>query len=270
MSSQVYPNASVSLVVGADIVEPGTGRTIPGNGAQEFVDPAWGAQRVIQRPLDYTLGGQLLGHYRAVAFASGINGLTAAQIVQSIRFVDPAAVGSAPSRYLVLLRYAACLEVLTAITTAPVFDLQSFVFRGSTGASSGTASTTLTLSGNNQKARVTMGSALLANGEVRTAQGAAQPLTASAGKTNDSAPFGAAVFGVLFDTSATGTAVLVSPGAAVTPGGWQDLYSLSSPYSHPIVLANNDGIETQVITANNAAGTVKYGFLLEWAEVTFF
>ena len=64
--------------------------------------------------------------------------------------------------------------------------------------------------------------------------------------------------------------MLVSPGAAITPGSWQDLYSINSPYQHPQVFAANEGIETQVITANNATGTVKYLFLIEWAEVIVF
>lgn len=255
-------------LVGGDTVAPSTGQVFPGLEEKLFVEPAWNAARVAMRPLDYAHLGQLLGHYRAVAFASGVNGLTAAQIIQSIRWVDL----NSPSRYMVPLRFAVSLEVLTAVTAAPVFDLQSFVFRGSTGNSSGAGSTTLTLTGNNQKQRVGMGPTILGSGggEIRTAQGAAQPITASAGKTNDSAPFGAAFFGCLFDGTATGVAVKVWPGAAVTPGSWQDLYKIDSQYSHPIVLANNEGIETQVITANNADGTVKYGFLLEWAEVLCF
>ncbi len=224
-----------------------------------LVDSTFQAGRTSTRPLEYGT----LGHYRAVTFSGAVNTISAAGILASLWWADA-------TRFFVLERLSMQLEVLTAITAAPVFDAQAFVFRGATAASSGSGSSVLSGSGDKQKARKTMSSMILTQaGELRTI-GTTTAITAVAGKTNDSAPIGAATWGCLFDTSATGTAVLVSPGAAITPGGWQDLYAVTNPYQHPLVLSQNEGIEVQVITANNTSGTVKYAFLWEWAEVSSF
>lgn len=210
---------------------------------------------VVLRPFDTGLG-----HYRAISLAAAVNGLTAGQIIASLTW-------RAPSPFFVLTRLSAQFEVLTAITTACVLDLKAFVFRGASAVASGTGSTTLTLTGNNQKMKSSMAATQFsAFGEIRTAQGAAQPITAAASKVNDGAPFGWASFGTLFDTSGTGTAVLVKPGAAVTPGGWNDLYTYTPGTQHPLVLGSGEGIEIQVHTANNTDGTVTYAFLWEWIE----
>lgn len=223
-------------------------------------DPTHLASRVSVRPLEYKNGSQILGHYRAVTFSGAVASISAAGILASLRWADA-------SRYFVLQRLAANIEVLTAITTAPVFDLAAFVFRGSTGNATGSGSSTLTGGANNQKNLVNMSGTLLtaSGGELRTI-GTTTALTAAAGKTNDGAPFGAAFLPVISAVTATGTAVAVPVGAAYN-SGWTNLYSIDSPYQHPIVLGVNEGIEVQVITANNTTGTVKYGFLWEWAEV---
>ncbi len=229
-------------------------------------DPLWSAGRVSQRPLDYTTtvpGSSIAGtgHYRAVAYSGAAAVLSTTDIIASLRWTDA-------NRYFVLTRLAMNVEVLTNVTVAPVFDAAAYVFRGSTGNASGTNSTTLTLTGDNNKDRKTMAASLFGNsGEIRTI-GTTVKLTACAGKTNDSAPFGSAYWGGLYNSSSTGTAVLLTVGAAIN-GGTQDLFAVG-PYTHPIVLQANEGIEVQIITANNTAGTVKYGFLWEWAEVAAF
>lgn len=218
-------------------------------------DITYQAIRTSARPIEHGANG----HYRAVTFSGAVNSISGAGILASLWWNDP-------TRKFVLTRLAMNIEVLTAITAAPVFDAAAFVTRGITAASSGSGSSTLTGTGNSQKAQVGMASSLLvgSGGELRTV-GTTTALTAAAGKTNDASPFGAAFWGCLFDSSATGTAVLVSPGAAITPGGFQDLFALG-PYNHPIVLSADEGIEIQAITANNTTGTVKYGFLWEWTE----
>jgi hypothetical protein len=238
----------------------------PAGGVPQIIDPSGGA-RINLRPLDYTISpnptAAVLGHYRAITFSGACNTITAGLILASLRWADP-------SRLFVLTRLAMAIEVLTAITAAPVFDAQAFIFRGSTGNASGSGSSVLTMTGANQKTRASMGSSLFAtSGEIRTL-GTTTALTACAGKTNDAAPFGSAFWGCLYNTTATGTAVLVSPGAALSPQGWNDLYSLNSLYQHPEVLVANEGVEVQVITANNTSGTVKYAFLWEWAEANTF
>lgn len=229
-----------------------------------LVDPSFGAIRTSVRPLEYQYPGTVLGHYRAVAFSGAVNTISAAGILQSIRWVSSNAL-------MVLERYSVITEITAAITVAAPIDIAAFVFRGASAASSGSGSTTLTgaLGSNNQKVRGSMGnSLLLKDGEVRTI-GTTTALTASASKVNDGAPFGAAMFGTQIapNVGATGN---VTAAIASLVTGWQDLYSIQSPYQHPIVLANNEGIEAQVVTATATTGGIKYGFLLEWAEVLQF
>lgn len=229
-----------------------------------YVDPTFQAGRVSIRPLEFkdTNSGQLLGHYQAVTFsgAAASIGAGTAGILASLWWADA-------TRYFVLTRLAIDIEVITAVTAAPLFDVQAFIFRGATGASAGTGSSTLSLTGNNQKVRKNMGASLLSNGgELRTF-GTTTALTAATGKTNDAAPFGAAFLPMLNAVTATGTAVLLPVGAGTTCG-WNDVYKLDNAYKHPIYLSEDEGIEIQTITANNTTGTVKYGFLWEWAEVS--
>lgn len=221
-----------------------------------LTDSSYNAVRTSTRPLEYNG----FGHYRAVTFSGAAASIGAAGIIASLWWKDA-------SRKFVLTRLAMNVEVLTAITAAAVLDAQAFVARGITGASVGAGSSVLTGTGNNQKDLSTMGASLLvgSGGELRTL-GTTTALTAATGKTNDASPFGAAFWGSLFNSTATGIATLVSPGAAITPGGWQDLYSVNSAYQHPLVLSLNEGIEVQAITAGNTTGTIKYGFLWEWAE----
>lgn len=263
--------AQTMWVPGGDTIEPSTGRAYPGNSARQFVEPAWNAARVAMRPLDYAHLGQLFGHYRVVTKSGATNSIGAGTsgILASFCWSDIAGV-SVP-RYAVLLRLGVIAEITAAITTAAPIDLQAFVFRGATGKASGSGSSTATLTGNNNKIRGTMSTSIMAagvNSEIRTL-GTTTALTAAAGKANDSNPFGVAMFGTQIAPNVGATANVTAPIAAVV-FGMQDLYKLESQYSHPIVLANNEGIEIQTITAGPASGGVQYAFLWEWAEVAVF
>ncbi len=238
----------------------------PVQGVQQIIGPG-GSSHFEQRPTDYFGGAQpngpVYGHYRAVSFSGACLSISAAGILASLRWTS-----TVPPLFL-LTRLSMNIEIIAAVTAAPLFDAQAFVFRGSTGNASGTNSTTLTMTTVNQKCRASMStSAFGVGGEIRTIA-TTTALTGCAGKTNDSAPFGAAFWGCLYDTSSTGVATLVSPGAAMTPGGWQDLF-IANQYNHPIALVANEGIEIQVITANNTTGSVKYGFTWEWVEAAAF
>jgi hypothetical protein len=248
-------------VVSGDIVEVGTGRVIPGNNEDAFVEPTWNARRVSLRPLDYALLGQVLGHYRAVSFTGTTVSIGAAGILSSLWWRDAA-------RFFVLLRLSAQAEVTSAITTATPVDLQAFVMRGITGAATGGA--TLTMTGDAQKTRKNMSTSLLASspqgaGEIRTASTAA--LTAATGKANDGAPFGVAVLPMLLATNGAGTAVALSAGTGCPM--IVDLYNCNM-YHHPIILSQNEGIEIQEITAGPVTGGIKFAFIWEWAEVAAF
>lgn len=202
----------------------------------------------------------LLGQYRAVSVAASVRGLTAGQIIATLTWANA-------NNNFVLTRLACQLEVVTAITTAPIFDLAAYVFRGAAGNSSGSASTTISLVGNYQDDKSTMPTSLVS--EIRTSQGSAKPLTADTSKTNDGAPFGFCSWGVLYNTSLGGTAVLVSPGAAMHPAGWNNLYHCKPGTHYPLTLAAGEGIEIQLVNDGNtvaASGTVHYSFLWEWAE----
>lgn len=215
------------------------------------------AVRTSNRPVES------IGQYRAITHSGACASLSAGDIIASLWWADA-------TRFFKLNRLAMNLTVLSNITAAPVFDAEAFVFRGATAASSGSGSSTLSGVGDKQKLRKTMPNMILTQaGELRTV-GTTTTLTASAGKTNDSASFGYATWGSLFNSSATGTAVLVTVGAGLSPGGWQDLYNAGASDSYPLILSQNEGIEIKIKTANNASGTVRYSFLWEWAELASF
>jgi hypothetical protein len=249
----------VTLVSG-DTIEVGTGRVIPGNHESTFVDPTWNASRSAFKPIDYAMLGQVLGHYRVVSKSGATLGLAASAVLASLRWVDA-------TRFFVLLRLAAQAYVTVQTTTATPIDLASYVFRGSTGNSSGTGSSTITFTGDNQKSRKNMGSSLLAAGELRTV-GTTTALTAAAGKTNDGAPFGQAMLPMLNGTNVTGAVVILPIGSGCNL--MVDLY-VPTIYSHPLILQANEGIEIQAVTTPPATtGGINYMFVWEWAEVAAF
>ncbi len=242
----------------------------PVQGVQQRVDPLGGSHENL-RPLDYTAAGsKVYGHYRAVTFSGACSGIGAgngatgtAGVLYSLRWTDT-------TRMLVLTRLAMSLEITAAVTTAVLFDAQSWVFRNSTANASGSGSSTLVLTTNNQKCYSTMGTSLFATGgEIRTL-GTTTTLTLATGRTLDSAPFGYAYFGGLVSSNSGAAAVKLWPGTIFSPTGFVDLFNVSSAYTHPIILAANEGLEIQTITANNTDGSVKYSFLTEWAEVASF
>jgi hypothetical protein len=226
----------------------GGGATQPGS--ELVVDPTFNAARVVMKPLEYANLGQILGHYRAVCTSGSVLSLTGPAVVNSLRWTDP-------SRFFVLLRLEANLSIPSTITTGVVQDVAAYVFRGSTGNSSGAGSSTVDFTGNKQKLRASMGSSLV--GELRTI-GTTTALTACAGKTNDGVPFGAGAFSLWPDIRTAGSA----PIAPLI------LYKVDSFGQHPIVLACNEGIEIQDTTTNNTTGAIKFYFTYEWAEVSLF
>lgn len=223
-------------------------------------------------PYKFNNGNTILGHYRiahGLFTTSGSMGAGSSGIVWSGIFG-----GGNGANYAVVTRLGIGVEVTTAITTAAAFNFQAFLFSGATGKAAGTSSVTATLS----DCRVfplgmTPTQWGQGNGEMRGLGGSLTTLTAATGKANQAQAFGQANFGALYDTSATGTAVLVSPGAALSGTGAQgfysDLFVLQPGVNHPIVLGSNQGIEIQHIAAPGATG-LSYSVLVEWAEVTQF
>lgn len=219
-------------------------------------DTTYDAVRTSSRPIEYGSGGA----YRVVtnSGAAASIGAGASGILASLWWKT-----ASPFKF-VLTRLAVNMEVLSNITAAPVFDVAAFITRNITAASSGSGSSTWTGLGGKMQGSMPNSRLVADGGELRTL-GTTTALTAAAGKTNDALSFGQAYFGTLYNSSATGTAVLITVGAGVQPGGFQDLYNFQTS-NHPIVLGQNDGLEIQTITANNTTGTVKYGFLFEWVE----
>lgn len=230
----------------------GNGNAKPGTEA--VVDPLYGAPRVSLRPVDHQDGvGNNLGYYAVGIMSGATASIGAAGILASLRWTDP-------SRFLALLAIRAGYSVLTAVTAATPMDLGAYLSRGATAQATG--GNTPTVGVNNMKARTTMGTSLVASGELRVASASA--ITRGTTGAADANPFAIAnlppkVSPDIGATAATGL-------AAGTGRDMQDLWRWD-PTKHPIILAANEAIELQQITAGPVTGTVKWYFVFEWAEL---
>lgn len=197
---------------------------------------------VASKPIPY---GNL-GHYRVAR-----------------RFV-PIASATAGANFIILRNPGANPVVLTRLrfrilqTGAPTAAIEhrigAYVARSYTVADGTGIGTTLTLSGNNAKKRTSMGT----TGVVITETNAAGGMTAGT-KTLDVDPF--AIFELWVLAALSTTAVQDS---------LYELDNASIGESHPLVLAQNEGICFQVL-ANLAALTgVVYNYEIGWAEVASF
>lgn len=211
------------------------------------VDPTHAAARMSIRPLDWTnssIGpGKILGHYRAfgqtsaAAFTNGVN-------LGVFRWTDP-------TNFCVIMRVYATLTVVTAVTAQRTDPLLAFVTRSYTAAD-GTNATALTISGQSQAMRRSMGASLMTgNMAVASAAGGASGGTS----TKDSNAFGALA---LNGVGGLGTAVA------------GDLYKWDQLGQHPIVLSQNEGLQLQWGATTLATGTITVGFGVDWAEVAAF
>ena len=224
--------------------------------AEQTVGPLFGAGRTELRPLDYTYGNQVLGHYRATL---GPTGTTVSVTAKSILAYGRWAVSNA---FMVLMRASVLSSYVAAtITTGTIVDCALYVRRGSTAAGSG--GNAVTTGGSNQKNRVLMGASQLS--DLRFASTGA--LTAPTSGTQDANPIGYTLLPATFQTTAPASG---TPVTATIQFGPIDLYKWDTLGQHPIVLTSGEDIEFCEFTAGPATGGIAFSFLLEWAEVAVF
>ncbi len=211
------------------------------------------------RPLNYITGGVTLGHY-AVSQRSGTIAATigAAGHLASVRWADA-------TRLMVLQRIKVGISILSAVTTAIEFTMQAVVVRGFS-VDFTTASTAISMTGvtNTNKMRASMGASLLGAVGPRvctTTVMSGQTLTA------DAAPFAMTIFPALYASTSTGTAVALPAGAA---SPMMTLYEWTALGQHPVVLAANEGVVLQPVSACVGSGTFALYTQWEWSEVAVF
>jgi hypothetical protein len=197
------------------------------------------AVRITQRPVEYGA----LGAYTASALSGTMAaGLAAASEIVQMRWTDA-------TRYALIYRITLDGMAGSATSfTAGFANIQAMIARGWTADGSG--GTALTVTGNNQKLRTSMGTTLI--GALRASSTAA--LTAGT-KTLDANPIGQIAFSV-------GTA------ASVIYVNRTTLYGAQEVGAHPIVLASNEGVIVRATVP--ATGTWQFGVTIDWAEVSAF
>lgn len=226
-------------IIGGGVVFPGV---------EAAVDPLFQAYRISQRPLDYTHLGQNLGHYRAVMTTTAA-APAANSILAAIRWVDP-------SRYLVLHRIQASVQVVTVVTAQRLDPIVTTIARGYT-VRDATAAGVVSLTGSNQKVRTSMGTSLISvSGNLDVATAAAG--LAGGTKTLDAAPFG--MLGI--SNSA--------PIAGLGTGANGDVYGPDIPGQHPVVLAGQEGVVVSWGPTALATGTVTVTIMMAWAEIAVY
>jgi hypothetical protein len=198
-------------------------------------------------PLDYTLGGRVLGHYSLAAVSGSTTVLAAAALIFSMRYSDT-------NSLMVLKRISISAGITTAFTANQGLDVDAVAARGWTV--SDTGGTAIVLAGNTNKARTNMGSSLMADARIASATA----LAAGATKTLDTNAFAVGIFP---DAAATAGALLGGLGTI-------DLYNEQLAGQHPMVFAANEGFNLRLISVQGAAGVVKYYVRVDWAEVAGF
>jgi len=204
------------------------------------------ALRVTSRPADYGT----LGFYQAAPLSGAIAaGLGANAEIFQIRWTDA-------TRFCVLQLIALNGMRATTAFAAGGIDFTLTIARGWTAP--GTGGATVTLTGNNQKLRTSMGTSLM--GEIRVIT------TAGLGagtKTLDAEAIGR------ITTHSSGGVGSATPiiGSIYLPVyelfGWD-----AGEGMHPIVLATNEGVALRATVP--ATGVWNIGFRLKWSELTAF
>jgi hypothetical protein len=234
------------------IIGGGTG--VPGLGQELAVDPTFLAARVALRPLEYASQGTVLGHFRATVITGTTVSIGAKGILSYLRWTA--------SSYAVIERLTLnSAYVASTITTGVIVDAAAYIRRGSTAAGSG--GNAVTIGGNNQKMRASMGASLVTDMRVATT-GA---LTAPTNGTQDANPIGYTLTPSTFVTTApvSGTPATATLGIAPV-----DLFKWDALGAHPPVLVAGESVEFVEYTAGPATGGIAFAMTYEWAEVVLF
>lgn len=229
-------------------------------GVELGIDPTFLAARIALRPLDYAAKGNILGHY-SVAQRSGEIAATlgAAAHLARVRWAPPDG-----KSFFVLMRLRMGLSISADVTSGKIEQAyKATIQRGwKTDFTANITSIDLATLPRTNAMRGLMGNSLMGAagpGICTTAGGTGQAMTA------DAAPFAIATLPtLLLPTNSTGTAVLLTQGAAAPMA---TLYEYTSPSQHPVVLSNLEGISLQNVLAGYASGTFALYTQWEWAEV---
>ena len=203
------------------------------------------ALRITPRPIDYGS----LGFYR-VGLVSGTMaaGLAANAEIYQARWTDA-------TRLAMYTRVAISAGMNVAATAAGLAAFRLAVVRG--WSADGSGGTTVTLTGDNQKLRKSMGSSLM--GAMRVSSTAA--LTAGT-KTFDAQDHGAIATGI--GTGAITTSV------SLPIVGLSELLNIDSSSDHPILLVQNEGVVVRIGPAMPATMTWHFAASVSWAEVAVY
>lgn len=204
---------------------------IQGNGGviSEVDGTIWRAHRVTDRPVEFGSGG----YYHAAVSALTAAAPGAAANLVSFRWTS--------ASLLCLVRSVAITIQVSTASTAGLPEFAGFIARNFTA--SDTGGTAVTLTGNSFKKRTSMATTAL--GDFRFA--AAGTLTAGT-RTLDSQPF-------------------IDVNTPFALGSEQtQIWGIDGPGDHPIILAQNEGLVFQNVTALTAA-VYKYTVTVHWAEV---
>jgi hypothetical protein len=226
------------------ILKSGNGPTI---GTELVVDPSFSAARYSVKPDEFVNSGRIGGHfYLAATFSNTAGSPAAGSAIFAARWADS-------NFKFVLKRVAVSAGCTTVFTAAQILDCDIIAARSWTA--SPTGGTTISPSGYSQKARSSQmsGTLFASSGALMISSGTALTV---ANATLDTQPFGYAIVG-----NGSKTDVLASYGPPVP------LYSMIDVGQHPIVFDSNEGFVIRNGIALGAAGVVKYGILMEWAEL---
>lgn len=212
---------------------------IQGNGgtAVEVSGTGFRAMRIEQRPIEYGSLGQYSAAHLSGTMAAG---LAANAEVFQYRWTDATRLALVNKVWLDGLSGSA-----TAFTAG--FAKVDLLFSRSWTAD-GSGGTAMTITGNNQKLRTSMGTMLV--GAIRGSSTAA--LTAGT-KTNDSQSLGLFAFSI-----GTVANVIYAPNRI-------ELFDSKNHQSHPVVLAQNEGLSARATVP--ATGTWQFGMSIGWTEV---
>lgn len=205
----------------------------------------------ILKPTDYGT----LGHYRlSVVTGTLAAALAAGAVVFSARWGDA-------TRFAAITYLSTRFLPLTPFTAATLTDHTSFnAFVGRSFTASHTGGTGLTLTGNNNKMRTSMGASLFTDMRIST--------TAALGGgtvTLDTQPFAQSIRKGNRVNPAAATEETIQP----TTDGLDMDFSMAKG-EHPILLAQNEGIVVTNRTVWPAAGTGILRVSIAWAELTAF
>lgn len=203
------------------------------------VDPTNLAIRSSLRPLEHKSlpAGLIGGHFRTFFRTGSTTVLNAADPIVSLRW------SSSEFRF-VLQRLKAYASILTAFGTAQAIELDLVKLYNFTVANTG--GTAVTLASGSMK-----GPGMAPS---RVADLRASTTTALAGGTltAEANPIGASIFPLANTLGLSASDVMFDQAAG---------------HEHPLILDANQGFQVRIGVTQGATGVVRYGFLMDWAEV---